>query len=133
MAYNCPSPWPCTPRCKPDLRHWFLFLFFCNSHLRMMDRLIGSDSRWYGYLQSLPQDLVDIALFWGCTSDTDINNGIAPGETSRPKGTDSHLSQRRALDGTEALTWLRGTEVEKQLRGSEDVTTSLLVGSNSFF
>jgi hypothetical protein len=99
----------------------------------MMDSLIGNDSRWSGYLQSLPQDLVDIALFWGCdvsTNDTDINNDIAPDETFKPKGTDS---KRRALDGTEALTWLRGTEVEKQLRGSEDVTTSLLVGSNSFF
>jgi hypothetical protein len=39
-------------------------------------------------------------------------------------------ARRRILDGAEALEWLRGTEVQKQLRGSEDVTISLLVGSN---
>jgi hypothetical protein len=41
-----------------------------------------------------------------------------------------HRHRLRLDDGAEALAWLRGTEVEKQLRGSEDVTKSLLASSS---
>jgi hypothetical protein len=50
-------------------------------------------SRWYGYLQSLPQETVDIAVLWGTKIDVE--------------------------DRKEALHWTRGTELEKQLRSSK--------------
>ncbi|GBE89776.1 hypothetical protein BKA93DRAFT_405485 [Sparassis latifolia] len=50
--------------------------------------LNGSASRWYGYLQSLPTDIVPIALLWG-TDDADE-------------------------DGMQGRLWLTGTEVEKE-------------------
>jgi hypothetical protein len=81
-------------------------------------------SRWFGYLQSLPEEQVDIALFWGHDAD-------GCDSTSEPICPDphqgSHRRHRHIVDGAEALAWLRGTEVLKQLRGSEDVTMSLLV------
>ena len=53
------------------------------------------------------------------------------GNTSEYQDTNRlHRRRLRLMDGTEALAWLRGTEVEKQLRGSEDVTTSLLASSS---
>ncbi|KIK69592.1 hypothetical protein GYMLUDRAFT_512490 [Collybiopsis luxurians FD-317 M1] len=50
---------------------------------------LGSKSRWYGYLQSLPETIVNLAIFWN------LDN-----------------------EGQEALQWLKGTEVEPLLFGS---------------
>lgn len=59
------------------------------------DRLLGEESEWFGYLESLPRDLVDLALFWG----SDATN----------------MRSHDLRDGKEAMLWLRGTEVEKEL------------------
>jgi len=57
--------------------------------------LRGEASRWFGYLKSLPHkgEDVGIALFWGCYDAWDGNADE---------------------DGTEALRWLHGTEVERR-------------------
>ncbi|KAK2463049.1 hypothetical protein APHAL10511_004704 [Amanita phalloides] len=64
--------------------------------------LKGKFSRWSGYLQSVPRDIVDIPVFW--------NSGTGAGE----------MSCHRQKDGTEALHWLRGTEVAKILTVGDD-------------
>ncbi|KAF4588307.1 hypothetical protein EYR38_010274 [Pleurotus pulmonarius] len=50
------------------------------------EQLLGSKSRWHGYLQSLP-DFVDLPMLW----------------------------QDGCKDAKEAVTWLVGTEVEKEM------------------
>ncbi|KAG8929985.1 hypothetical protein FRC02_004798 [Tulasnella sp. 418] len=49
---------------------------------------LGTDSRWWGYIQSLPQKTVDIATFWSSQDETDAIN---------------------------AIQWLKGTQVQKFL------------------
>ncbi|PPQ63763.1 hypothetical protein CVT24_004272 [Panaeolus cyanescens] len=57
--------------------------------------LKGAESRWHGYLQSLPQH-VDLPLVW-------------------------MLNKEKDEDASESIKWLRGTEAEKILcAGSED-------------
>ncbi|KAJ3851944.1 hypothetical protein EV368DRAFT_83037 [Lentinula lateritia] len=56
----------------------------------------GTSSRWYGYLQSLPDTVVSLPVFWGLEFEA---------------GT--------LEDGKDALRWLKGTEVEKLLVGSD--------------
>jgi len=57
-----------------------------------MGRLRGPESPWYGYLQCLPEELVNIAVFWGMNGNQ---------------------------DGIQARAWIQGTEVEKLLVGSD--------------
>jgi hypothetical protein len=52
---------------------------------------LGADSRWYGYLQSLPRDTVLLPLFWG-------------------------MEELAREDGSTAKEWLRGTEAERDLQ-----------------
>ena len=68
------------------------------------NRLYGQESHWFGYLQSLPSETVDLALFWG----VDVGNG-----------------SRRFRDGHEAVTWVTGTELEKEMRGSTEPDENL--------
>ncbi|KAJ4482192.1 hypothetical protein J3R30DRAFT_2137620 [Lentinula aciculospora] len=56
----------------------------------------GTGSRWHGYLQSLPHNIINLPVFWGL-----------------------EVEGRTLEDGKEALKWLRGTEVEKLLVGSD--------------
>lgn len=75
--------------------------------------LQGETSPWFEYLESLPQDIVDIALFWEC--------GHGGGDYTDSQGAetddacinfdDLNSTRRRHLDGIEAIAWLRGTEV----------------------
>jgi len=60
-------------------------------------RLNGRSSRWFGYIQSLPDSIVDLPLFWGmeCLTDHQVGGRIAE------------------------LEWLRGTEVLRCLWNSE--------------
>lgn len=55
--------------------------------------MLGEESEWFGYLESLPRDVVDLALFWG--------HDLGSGSTD--------------VDGKEAMLWLKGTQVEKEL------------------
>ncbi|CAA7260429.1 unnamed protein product [Cyclocybe aegerita] len=59
-----------------------------------VELLNGRQSRWYGYLQSLPNPLVDLPMFW-----------------DRRLGTNDDDCE----DGSEALSWLSKTEVAKIL------------------
>ncbi|KAJ3880005.1 hypothetical protein F5051DRAFT_483120 [Lentinula edodes] len=59
----------------------------------------GTSSRWYGYLQSLPDTVVSLPVFWGLEFE---------------EGTLEDIE-----DGKDALKWLKGTEVEKLLVGSD--------------
>ncbi|KAH7926389.1 hypothetical protein BV22DRAFT_1009107, partial [Leucogyrophana mollusca] len=120
------------------------------AHLALAFAVYGKETRWFGYLQSLPRELVDIALFWGVEdvigSHSCISRGCDQNETSvqwamnlnRSGDTrDEHLgtdadtngptcsSCRRLQDGKSARIWLRDTETEKELKG-------LLVCSISF-
>nr|VWO95388.1 Effector protein YopJ (Virulence factor YopJ) [Ganoderma boninense] len=58
-------------------------------------RLLGSDSRWHGYLQSLPANTVPIARLWG------------------------HHHAFPDLDASDAARWLHGTEVQRELQDEE--------------
>lgn len=63
----------------------------------------GTSSRWYGYLQSLPDTVVTLPVFWGL-----------------------EFEEGTLEDGKNALKWLKGTEVEKLLVGFDG--TPLIVG-----
>lgn len=75
-----------------------------------LHRLLGSRSRWAGYLQSLPDDQNwdGIALFWGFTSRDAL---------SAHNSSDGHRTELEGLDfdgdAVEATQWLNGTEAQK--------------------
>jgi hypothetical protein len=58
-----------------------------------LNRLKGESSRWFGYLQSLPENIVDLPMFWSLED----------------------VGEQHLHDGSEGLAWLRGTEIEKQM------------------
>lgn len=64
--------------------------------------LPGPESRWYGYLQSLP-DTIDLPICWEAWMN---------GKTHPPEWFASDCEDIR-----DALNWLRGTEVERNLTG----------------
>ncbi len=66
------------------------------------DSLRGAQSRWFGYLQSLPTTIVPIARLWG-------HPAAFPDET----------------DAREACGWTHGIEVQRELQDNEGA--SLLV------
>ncbi|KAL4072916.1 hypothetical protein V8B97DRAFT_276735 [Scleroderma yunnanense] len=83
--------------------------------------LRGSESRWFGYLQSLPRKTVDIAAFWAahvanlecCVNPNAGQEGSVT--CSIPLGTNcSHCT--RIHDERNARAWLGATEAEKELR-----------------
>lgn len=61
---------------------------------------MGEESKWYGYLQSLPTSVVPNALFWG-------HDAAGMGDD----------------DGREARAWLNGTEAEKEFCDEHGVDT----------
>ncbi|KAF8161422.1 hypothetical protein B0H34DRAFT_379734 [Crassisporium funariophilum] len=65
--------------------------------------LKGRHSRWYGYLQSLPKQIVDLPAFW-----------------------DHPYDSNNIDDGMEAHLWLRGTEAGKIVQAVTDTGTSLI-------
>ncbi|KAI0697097.1 hypothetical protein C8T65DRAFT_813958 [Cerioporus squamosus] len=70
--------------------------------------LNGAQSRWFGYLQSLPSNVVPIARLWG-------HPAAFPDEA----------------DAREACSWIRGTEVERELQ--DDDGGSLLTEIDDFY
>jgi len=64
-------------------------------------------SRWFGYIQSLPEKIVDLAIFWNLDA--------------------------QSQDGTEALQWLRGSEVEKLFFTSGDRQVKLLEEIDQYY
>jgi hypothetical protein len=88
------------------------------------NRLKGRDSHWFGYLQSLPKEPVALALFWG----------VGVGITDTPRDVSEVNNQSATggcfLDGQQAMTWITGTELEKELRGSAETGQTLLVSQD---
>ncbi|KAM5541913.1 hypothetical protein V8D89_004223 [Ganoderma adspersum] len=70
-----------------------LYLWHCIQNIS--ERLLGSDSRWHGYLQSLPLATVPIARLWG------------------------HDDAFQDPDAVDAAHWLHGTEVQRELQDEE--------------
>ncbi|KAJ3841716.1 hypothetical protein F5878DRAFT_658263 [Lentinula raphanica] len=68
----------------------------------------GTSSPWYGYLQSFPDSIVDLPIFW-----------------------DLEIEGRSLQDGLEALGWLKGTEVQKLLSGTDG--TPLIESIRNYF
>jgi len=97
--------------------------------------LRGQDSRWFGYLQSLPRETVDIAIFWGVEDVIDFSScafssrgRIAPSQTAVvsvggnvgtrfPMELPEDTPSLQLLDGKQARIWLSCTEAEKELDG----------------
>lgn len=73
-------------------------------------RLRGEESPWYGYVQSLPVIPVDIALLWG------EDAHICPTSQSPSDSGGDNLDTEHRVDSIDARQWIKGTEVEKQLR-----------------
>ncbi|EGO22114.1 hypothetical protein SERLADRAFT_440135 [Serpula lacrymans var. lacrymans S7.9] len=122
------------------------------AHLALALALYGEllrdvESRWFGYLQSLPREIVDIALFWG------VEDGILHTQDCTNRGSDTALSTARKFaenltgargrhfredcafealessgcsgcdrlrDGLVAREWLRNTEIEREVQGLLD-------------
>ncbi|KAI0080163.1 SET domain-containing protein [Panus rudis PR-1116 ss-1] len=78
-----------------------------------IELLKGRDSRWFGYLQSLPQEPVDIALFWG----SDELDRCRPDEARE--------------DRKLARTWVVGTEIDRELYDEDGVC--LLDGLREYY
>lgn len=84
------------------------------------NRLRGERSQWFGYLQSLPQNIIDLPVFWGVdhidwfTTDTE-----------------SAISRCLLDDAKEATAWATGTEIDKELRRSAETGHTLLVSHDS--
>lgn len=90
-------------------------------------RLRGSESRWFGYLQSLPDKTVDIAILWGapianlercvCLDTCPMTGDHEDSDTCdiSISSTCSHCA--RMHDGRNAKAWLEATEAEQELRG----------------
>ncbi len=72
-------------------------------------RAKGASSRWHGYLQSLPTQIVDIPILWQ---------------------TEDHFMD--STDKKGALRWLRGSEAEKDLLARVDGLTRLVCEVLSF-
>jgi len=97
--------------------------------------LRGQDSKWFGYIQSLPRETVDIAIFWGvqdviepsssvcssrgCTAPSQsavpcVAGNVATGSTMECS---EHTPSLQLLDGRQARMCLGCTEAEKELSG----------------
>ncbi|KAI6112873.1 hypothetical protein F5141DRAFT_1003421 [Pisolithus sp. B1] len=80
--------------------------------------LRGPESRWYGYLQSLPRETVDIAVFWGdsvANSTSNKDSGDASHATCNVCQGDTCASCKQIRDGRNAMAWLQVTEAIKEL------------------
>jgi hypothetical protein len=89
------------------------------------NRLQGKDSHWFGYLQSLPKELVDLALFWG------IGDGMTDTPSDVSEVDNQSAAGGRFLDEQQAMTWITGTELEKEMRGSAETGQTLLVSQDA--
>lgn len=78
------------PFTRPTTSHTIFHLALALLH----ELRLGSGSRWYGYLQSLPRRTVMLPLFWG-------------------------IDELGGEDGKEARRWLVGTEAERDLAGKD--------------
>jgi hypothetical protein len=97
---------------------------FTYSRFSFLNRLQGQDSHWFGYLRSLPEETVDLALFWG-VSDEIL---AAQSDHDEPLGVENDFpGSLRFRDGQEAATWLTGTELEKEIQRSAETDETLLV------
>lgn len=102
--------------------------------------LRGRDSRWFGYLQSLPRETVDLSIFWGVEDVIDFSSSVCSsrgrttpsqsavgyvGPSRSPMELPGHTPSLQLLDGKQARTWLSCIEVEKEL-------DSLMVSFSSY-
>ena len=93
--------------------------------------LLGPDSRWSGYLQSLPKEPVGIALFWDIWVHTICNSDNAGGETlagppstGREKlgeYTEFSVLQEDSEDSALARRLSVGTEIDREQRTEDGV------------
>ncbi|KAI5995674.1 hypothetical protein EDD15DRAFT_2164752 [Pisolithus albus] len=80
--------------------------------------LRGPKSRWYGYLQSLPRETVDIAVFWGdpvANSTLNKDFGDASHATCNVSEGGACASCKQLRDGRNAMAWLQVTEAVREL------------------
>lgn len=73
---------------------------------------LGIESRFYGYLQSLPRETVGVPVFW-------------------------EVEELCGLDGRKALLWLMGTEASKEMEKKKeeglDLVCPLVLSLSVFF
>jgi len=82
------------------------------------------ESRWHGYLQSLPR-CVDIAVFWG--SETDNTSERLNHPLSEAHRSDDWY-EKVQHDHKEARVWLKGTQLQRQIEAMGCDGVSLQVG-----
>lgn len=108
--------------------------------------LLGPRSRWFSYLQSLPRETVDIALFWGandivetrtCTCSThgclNTNENLGASD-KRQQVTPSQCPWCVWLhDNQDAREWLKVTEIDREQAGLmvSPISLCLVLSSSS--
>ena len=115
------SLWHCIPS---SASIFLVSAFYDGCPFLRLHRLLGSRSRWAGYLQSLPaeQNWDGIALFWDFTSRDVLSSHSA---------SDGHRTELEGLDfdgdAVEAIQWLNGTEAQKHFVLSGELRAPILV------
>lgn len=94
--------------------------------------LRGQDSKWFGYLQSLPREIVDIAIFWGVKDVIDFRSCVcssrgrtAPSQSAIGAACSSAefpecATSLQYLDGKRARMWLSCAGTKMELDGLTD-------------
>lgn len=133
----CDFPWlfDLNYSCLDPPTYAILWFIVCQNRL-FAPSLRGQDSKWFGYLQSLPRETVDTAIFWGAKDVIDFRSCVC---SSRGEPIPSHSAIGddagnvgpacsntdfpecapclQYLDSKRARMWLSCTEAEKELDG----------------
>ncbi len=87
-------------------------------------RLTGTESRWFGYLQSLPRDAdaAKIALFWGANELQQFDTRVGGDHLAASDlGLEGGTPIPEITDGQLAMAWAAGTTIQQDTRGEDGI------------
>jgi len=85
---------------------------------------LGTGSRWFGYLQSLPRDAdaAKIALFWGANELQQFDTRVGGDHLAASNlGLEGGTPITEITDGKLAMAWAAGTTIEQDTRGEDGI------------